>query len=110
MRISYILIPIREEKIVTKKHPIDVESIYNKHIEKKSSQQKKKIDLERFVGLPENTYRSSSSGMCSRKIYYESIEKAEKTEEIDDKTRRLFRLGTIVHEDMQEALLNHDKD
>lgn len=93
---------------MTKKHPIDIESIYNKHIEKKQSQGKAQLDKEKFEGLPENTYRSSSSGMCARKIYYESIEKATPTEEIDNKTRRVFRLGTIVHEDIQEAILNHN--
>ena len=50
-----------------------------------------------------NFYRPSSAGMCSRKIYYESIEKAEATNPVDDKTRRIFRIGELIHEDIQSA-------
>ena len=55
--------------------------------------------------MPEDRiYSASSAGMCSRKIYYKSIERATKTEEINSKTMRIFRLGTLVHEDLQKAL------
>ena len=53
----------------------------------------------------DNKYRASSSGMCSRKIYFESIEKAEPTNPADEKAVRLMRLGEIVHKDFQDMLV-----
>ena len=52
----------------------------------------------------DSKYRASSSGMCARKIYYETIVRLEPTEEINAKTRRVFRLGDLVHLDIQKAL------
>ena len=48
-------------------------------------------------------YRPSSAGMCSRKIYYESIEKVEVTNPIANKTKRVFRIGELIHKDIQTA-------
>ena len=53
----------------------------------------------------DSKYRASSSGMCARKIYFEAIEKAETTNPPDAKSTRLMRLGTIVHEDIQNMLV-----
>ena len=50
-------------------------------------------------------YRASSSGMCARKIYYETIEKAKPTEKINEKTMRIFRIGDLIHEDIQAAII-----
>ena len=82
--------------------PFDIESIYNEFIKSQSDNKRKEI-LEKFPkdGI---SYRASSSGMCSRKIYYESVLRLEPTEQIDDKTMRIFRLGNLVHEDIQQAL------
>ena len=58
-----------------------------------------------------NTYRPSSAGMCARKIYFESIEKAEPDMPTTDteirnyeKSQRIMRLGTVVHGEIQDAL------
>ena len=53
----------------------------------------------------DSKYRASSSGMCARKIYFESIEKADPTNPADSKSARIMRLGTIVHEDIQKMLV-----
>ena len=70
--------------------------IYNKYLKLINPKRKK----------DNNYYRPSSAGMCSRKIYYESIEKAEATNPIADKTRRIFRIGELIHKDIQESFGN----
>ena len=52
----------------------------------------------------DSKYRASSSGMCARKIYFESIEKAEPTNPADSKSMRIMRLGEVVHKDIQGML------
>ena len=52
----------------------------------------------------DSKYRASSSGMCARKIYFESIEKAEPTNLADAKSMRIMRLGEVVHKDIQGML------
>lgn len=81
--------------------PINIEKIYKNYLEKTSETELQEIREK----MPETTmYSASKSGMCSRKIYYKSIEKAAKTEEIDSKTMRIFRLGTLIHRDLQNSL------
>jgi len=53
----------------------------------------------------DSKYKASSSGMCARKIYFEAIEKAEPTNQADDRSVRIMRLGTIVHDDIQKMLV-----
>ncbi len=81
--------------------PINIEKIYKNYLEKTSETDLKEIRDK----MPEaNIYSASSAGMCSRKIYYKSIERATKTEEIGSKTMRIFRLGTLIHRDLQDSL------
>tara|TARA_R100000808_G_scaffold8681_1_gene24431 strand:- start:1061 stop:1315 length:255 start_codon:yes stop_codon:yes gene_type:complete len=58
----------------------------------------------------DSKYRASSSGMCARKIYFESIEKAEPTNPVDSRSARIMRLGEIVHKDIQDMLIKALKD
>ena len=78
---------------------IDISKIYSDYILSKRRKTKKK----------DNLYRVSSAGMCSRKIYYESIEKAEPTNIANEKSQRIMRLGTIVHDDIQRAMVDLNK-
>ena len=78
---------------------INIEKIYNDYILSSRGNRKKEDKL----------YRASSSGMCSRKIYYESIEKAEPTNLANEKSQRIMRLGTIVHDDIQRAMVSLNK-
>ena len=56
----------------------------------------------RYVGN-EHWYHSSGSGLCMRKHFFSSIEKVKGNKRNAD-TYRLFRLGTIVHEDIQTSI------
>ena len=80
----------------------DITSIYNKFIKSQSEINRKELqDKYPKKGI---SYRASSSGMCSRKLYYESVLRLTPTEQINDKTMRVFRLGDLVHTDIQQAL------
>ena len=81
------------------KCPVDVEKLYNEYIALKNEENFK----ERYEGK-EQYYHASGGGSCSRKLYFESIEQAEQTNPNDIKSNRVLRLGTIVHEDLQNAL------
>ena len=83
------------------KCPVDVESIYNDHIVRKNEENYK----NRYVGK-EQYYHASGTGTCSRKLYYESIELAPTTNPANEKSSRIMRLGTIVHDDLQQALFD----
>ena len=85
------------------KSPINFEKIYEDYIDQKNEENR----LERYEGK-ESFYRASSSGFCSRKIYYESVEKIEPTNPVEPKGKRIMRLGTVVHEDLQNALVYYN--
>ena len=79
--------------------PIDIEGIYKGFLDDKQEENR----IARYEGN-EDWYHASGAGSCSRKLYFESVEKAEKTDLIDTRTSRLLRLGTVVHEDIQNSL------
>ena len=85
--------------------PIDIEGIYNDYLDKKQEENR----LNRYSGN-ESWYHASGSGSCSRKLYFESVEQVEATNPIDAKTKRLLRLGNIVHDDFQESLVSYNRD
>ena len=77
---------------------INIEKIYSDYMDAKQEENTEK----RYKGK-EGYYHGSASGFCSRKIYYQSIEKAEETNKPNAKSNRIMRLGTIVHEDFEKA-------
>ena len=79
--------------------PTDIEGLYTNYLDNKQEQNR----LERYKGK-ENWYHASGAGSCSRKLYFESVLMVEPTNEMDERTKRLLRLGSIVHEDIQESL------
>ena len=79
--------------------PVNIEKLYNDYITTKNEENYQ----TRYKGK-ERYYHASGGGSCSRKLYYESIEQAETTNPNDERSSRLLRLGTIVHEDLQESL------
>ena len=89
------------------KSPLDIESIYrnytNKINETSRAEMKKSLDQEGIF------YRASSSGMCVRKLYFESVLKLEPSKDFDNKTLRIFRLGDLIHKDLQDAMLDSVK-
>ena len=79
--------------------PIDIEGIYNDYLDKKQEENR----LKRYSGK-ESWYHASGAGGCSRKLYFESVEQVEPSNPIDVKTKRLLRLGNVVHDDFEKAL------
>ena len=84
---------------------IDCEKIYKEHTDR-ANEENRQI---RYVGK-EKYYSGSSSGHCSRKHYYKCIEKAEPTNLPNAKSKRIMRLGTVWHDDMEKALRDLPKD
>ena len=83
----------------TKKNSIvSVQDIYDSYI---SDENDKKVK-SRYLGN-ESWYHSSASGMCLRKHYFSSFVQPEEPPR-ESNTYRLFRLGEIVHTDIQEAV------
>ena len=79
------------------------EEIYHEYLIHKNEENRK----ERYEGN-EDWYHASGAGLCSRKLYYESVEKAEPTNPPNKKSLRIMGLGTIVHEELQNALLYYN--
>ena len=79
--------------------PTDIEGLYNDYLDQKQEQNRK----ERYEGN-EHWYHASGAGSCSRKLYFESVAMVEPTNDIDERTKRLLRLGNVVHEDIQNSL------
>ena len=79
------------------------EEIYHEYLTHKNEENRKK----RYIGN-EDWYHASGAGLCSRKLYYESVEKAEPTNPPNKKSLRIMGLGTIVHEELQNALLYYN--
>ena len=85
--------------------PIDIEGIYTDYLDKKQEENR----LKRYSGK-ESWYHASGAGSCSRKLYFESVEKAEPTNPLDSKTKRLLRLGNVLHDDFEKALTRYNRD
>ena len=90
------------------KSPLHIESIYRKHTTKLS--ETARAEMKKELTQEGTFYRASSSGMCVRKLYYESVLKLEPSKDYTDKTMRIFRLGDLIHQDLQNAMLEAVKD
>jgi len=62
---------------------------------------------ERYDGN-ESWYHASGAGYCSRKLYFESIEKAEPTNLPNKCSSRVMGLGTAIHNEIQSSLLYYN--
>ena len=82
--------------------PVGLEEYYLNYIDSKNDENYK----NRYVGN-ESYYHASAAGFCSRKMYYESIEKAEPTNPIEPLSKIRMRFGSIFHDDFQQALVNN---
>ncbi len=80
---------------------LDLKKIYEDWLRKGNDLHQKK----RYQGK-EEWFHASASGMCMRKHYFQHVADVE-PKEIDDDTMRLFRLGDLVHEDIQSALKDY---
>ena len=80
---------------------MNIQKIYDDWLRKNNDLHQKK----RYEGK-EEWFHASSSGMCMRKHYFQHVADIE-PKEIDENTMRLFRLGDLVHNDIQEALIEY---
>ena len=76
------------------------EQIYHDYLKHKNEQNRK----ERYEGN-ESWYHASGAGFCSRKLYFESVEKATPTNPANKKSMRIMGLGTAVHKEIQDSLI-----
>ena len=64
----------------------------------------KKITQKRYVGK-EHFYHASGAGTCSRKLYFQTVEKVEPTNLPNTTADRVMRLGTVLHSEIENSLL-----
>ena len=76
------------------------EEIYQSYLLEKNEENRK----DRYDGN-EGWYHASGAGLCSRKLYFESVEKTEPTNPANKSSMRKMRVGTIIHEDIQNSLI-----
>ena len=76
-----------------------VESAYADWLTQKNKENRKKYEEHQGV------YSASSAGSCFRKQYLKSKNLPEPP--LENRVMRLLRLGTIVHEDIQDGLKNY---
>ena len=83
--------------------PVGLEDYYLNYINNKNEDNYQK----RYIGK-EDYYHASGAGFCSRKLYYQSVEKAEPTNETPSLGKMKMRFGSIFHDDFQNALVNNN--
>ena len=76
------------------------EEIYHDYLIHKNS-----VNTEERYKGKEGWYHASGAGLCSRKLYFESVEKTEPTNPPNKSSMRKMRVGTIIHEDIQNSLI-----
>ena len=81
--------------------PVGLEEHYLNYIDKKNEENYQ----NRYVGN-EGYYHASGAGFCSRKLYYQSVERAKPTNETAKVGKFRMRFGSIFHDDFQDALVN----
>jgi len=76
------------------------EQIYQDYLLVKNEENRK----DRYDGN-EGWYHASGAGLCSRKLYFESVEKTTPTNPPNKSSMRKMRVGTILHKDIQDSLI-----
>ena len=79
-----------------------LEVVYDNYLNELNEKRK-----EEFYDGHENKYSASSAGQCFKKHWYRA--NGYEGVPIDQRTNRLFRLGTLIHEDVQKSLENFIK-
>ena len=79
------------------------EEIYHEYLIHKNEENRK----NRYIGN-EDWYHASGAGLCSRKLYYESVEKVKPTNPPNKKSLRIMGLGTVMHTEIQNALVYYN--
>ena len=82
---------------------LDLKEIYNDYLTEIESINKFNYKKKN----PNKYYRASAAGHCFKKHWY-AINGYEGTSTGNDRSKRLLRLGTIVHEDIEKAIDWHE--
>jgi len=77
---------------------LTIQEIYSKYLTRLNND----TQAARYKGK-ERFFHSSGAGLCTRKHYYSAVEQVE-GKSFEDKTLRIFRIGNLIHEDIQNAL------
>ena len=77
---------------------LDLVEIYDNYLLNNNKLHQKK----RYDGK-EKWFHASSAGMCARKHYFQHIAGV-RPKPVDSDTMRLFRIGDLIHNDIQDAL------
>ncbi len=80
---------------------LDLIQIYNDWLKVKNEMHRKK----RYEGY-QSWFHGSASGMCMRKHYFQHIAGV-KPKPVNENTLRLFRMGDLVHEDVQNSIRDY---
>jgi CRISPR/Cas system-associated exonuclease Cas4 (RecB family) len=75
---------------------MDIERVYSEWLDSKNEEYK-----ERHIGL-EKSFSASSAGHCYKKHMFKIMEAPQK--ELEDRSKRILRLGTLVHKDFEDAV------
>ena len=76
---------------------MDIKSIYHNYLVNKQEKTDKKRNVQSF--------HASSAGKCYRQQFYSYFNAPKKS--FDDKTLRIFRLGTIIHKDFELSIIEY---
>ena len=66
------------------------------------------VNKKRSLEKKDKEFHASAAGSCYRKQMYSYF--GYKGNELDEKSLRLLRLGTIVHKDMEESMIKYKND
>ena len=80
---------------------MDIQKVYDEWLRSENDLHYRK----RYEGK-EEWFHASASGMCMRKHYFQHVAGI-KPKPVSDDTMRLFRLGDLVHGDIQEAVRDY---
>ena len=75
---------------------MDIESLYHSYL----------VQKENLRERDKEVFHASSAGTCLRKQMYNYYDFPQDTK--DKRVQRLLRLGTIVHEDIEEAIAHYE--
>jgi len=81
---------------------IDIEHIYDLYLQTEEAKNKKKHETKK------GTFRASSAGQCYKKQWY--MQQNAEGKPLDPKSRRLLRLGTVVHRDLENAMILYNSN
>lgn len=82
---------------------LDVIGIYNDYLKKEN-----KLKLNQRNEQSDGRFSASSAGMCAKKLWFAKNDFPKR--DLDEKTMRLFKLGTLIGNDIEAAMKIHSSE